>query len=102
MLKGQKILGCLIVIIVILVNINLANASRIIPGRFNTVTYRKVQLKNRIYNLIVDNTNKTMTVKGKVYNYKEMDEVENCFRKVIPLDYELICKIDTEIILEVF
>ena len=94
MLKSQKTLGCLIVIIVILVNVNLANANRMIPGRFNNIIYRKVQLKNRTYNLIVDNYYKTITVEGEVYDYKEMNEVENLFRKIIPFGYELICRLD--------
>lgn len=95
MLKGQKILGCLIVSIAILVNVNLANASRvIIPGRVNNVTYRKVQLKNKIYNLIFENASKTITVEGEVYDYEEMDEVENHFERMAPTGYELICRLD--------
>ena len=98
MSKGQKFLGCLVILIamIFLVNVNLANASRevTISGRVNNVTYREVQLKNRTYNLIVDNDSKIITIKGEVYDYEEMDEVENHFARMAPAGYELVSRLD--------
>ena len=98
MLKGQKNLGCLVILIaiIVLVNVNAANASRIAitTPRLERITFREVQLKDRVYKLIVNNNEKSITVEGVVLDFEEMDEVENHFKRIAPTDYQFICNLN--------
>ena len=58
------------------------------------VSKRKVEVGGRLFDVCINQTEKTITVKGYVNDWEEMDRVEGYFKHTGPSDYQVICQLD--------
>ena len=60
------------------------------------VSTRKVEVGGKLFDVCINQTEKTITVKGYVNDWEEMDRVEGYFKHTGPSDYQVICQLDFE------
>ena len=100
--KGLKKVVCLAVAALITMGIfgmNNAEASRKSMNLDNVVETkivrtRKVEVGGKLFDVCINQTEKTITVKGYVNDWEEMDRVEGYFKHRAPSDYQVICQLD--------
>ncbi|MGA1865344.1 MAG: hypothetical protein ACMUHX_09800 [bacterium] len=97
----KRVVFFMVVIIVMLsaINITKIDAMKRSLG-FNDVLNPKnvlswrTEINGKYFNVVVDRENKTVTVKGSVSDYYEMDLVKRHFDLRSPSDYRIIHRID--------
>ena len=81
-----------------IVGINKANAS----SRINLnsamekgmTRNRKVEIDGKIFDVLINLNEKSITIKGYVNDWDEMDKVEKYFKHRGPSNYQLKCELD--------
>jgi hypothetical protein len=58
------------------------------------IRHWKVEISGKLFNICVNRSKKTITIKGKVDDWDEMDKVENYFKHRGPSNYQVICQLD--------
>ena len=101
-MKGLKKVACLAVVAVIsmgILGVGNAEATRRpsnieVAMESGMIRSRKVEVSGKLFDVCINQTSKTITVKGYVEDWDEMDRVENYFRNTGPSDYQVICQLD--------
>ena len=101
-IKGLKKIACLAVVAVIGMSVlGVGNAQaykRSLNMNFsmeaNMISTRKVEVFGKLFDVCINHSSKTVTVKGYVDDWDEMDRVENYFKTKSPSNYKLICELD--------
>ena len=55
---------------------------------------RKVEVRGKLFDVCINQAEKTITIKGYVDDFDEMDEVEDYFKHRGPSDYQVRCELD--------
>ncbi|MGA1863789.1 MAG: hypothetical protein ACMUHX_01880 [bacterium] len=99
----KKIFICMLIIITILglFGIREANATRRAPDlnkamKPEVVPSWRTKINGKYFDVFVDRVKKTVTIKGFVGDWDEMDSVENHFSLRAPSNYKIINKIEFE------
>lgn len=101
-MKGLKKVACLAVVAVISMGIwgvgNAQASKRSLNMNFsmeaNMISTRKVEVSGKVFEVCINHSSKTITVKGYVDDWDEMERVENYFKSKSPSNYQLICQLD--------
>jgi len=62
--------------------------------RIENITYRKVEFKNRKFDVYINHNVKFISVHGRVDQWKDLDKVEDHFKILAPNDYRVYCDIE--------
>jgi len=99
--KGLKKGFCCVVILAVILSvfgIGKAEASRRVLNsnamKAGMIRTRRVELGGKFFDVSVNKTEKTITIKGLVEDWDEMDKVENYFNYTGPSDYKVISQLD--------
>lgn len=60
------------------------------------VTQRNVEINGRVYNVLTDKANKTITIKGYISDWDEEDQVKRYFDLRGPSNYKVSYQLDFE------
>ena len=60
----------------------------------NMISSRRVEVSGKLFDVCINHSSRTITVKGYVEDWDEMDKVENYFKTKSPSNYQLICELD--------
>ena len=72
-----------------------AEASRrVVTMKEMMVRQRKVEINGKLFDIEVNHTRKSITVRGYVEDWDEMDRVEKYFELKSPSDYRVTCELD--------
>lgn len=99
-LKGNVVLVVFLAAMVLtLVNAGVSEATRRALGLNDVMeksmtTQRKVEIRNKLYDVIINHTDQTIAVKGTVEDWDEMDAVEKYFTLRSPVSYQLTFDLD--------
>ena len=58
------------------------------------VTSRKVEISGKLFDVCINQAEKTITVRGLVEDWDELDRVEDYFKHRGPSDYQVTCDLD--------
>ena len=100
--KGLKKVVCIAVIAVATMSVfgvGYAEASRRTIDLDNAMetrmlTSRKVEISGKLFDVFINQAERTITVKGLVEGWDELDRVEDYFRNRGPSDYQLTCDLN--------
>jgi len=100
--KGLKKVVCFVVIAVAALSVfgaGYAEASRRMIDLDNAMetrmlSSRKVEISGKLFDVCINQAERTITVKGLVEDWDELDSVEDYFRNRGPSDYQLTCDLD--------
>ena len=97
--QGLKRNVCWVVIVamalIVLGNIGTCEAARrTLDLQQKMIRQRQVEINGKLYNVIVNHTDSTMTIRGYVDDWDEMDKVEKYFRLRVPNNYQVISELD--------
>ena len=101
-MKGLKKVVCFAVVAVIsmgILGVSNAEATRRARDLDHVVetkilSSRKVEVGGKLFDVCINQAEKTITVKGYVNDWEEMDKVEGYFKHRAPSDYQVICQLD--------
>ena len=68
------------------------NMNRIMESEMTRT--RKVEVRGKLFDVCINQVEKTITIKGYVDDFDEMDEVEDYFKHRGPSDYQVRCELD--------
>ena len=71
-----------------------SNLNQVIGGAM--VTQRNVEINGRVYNVLTDQANKTITIKGYIRDWDEEDQVKRYFELRGPSNYKVSYQLDFE------
>ena len=99
--KGLKKGFCFVIILAItlgVLGIGKAEASRRPLKnevmKAGMISNRKVEIGGKLFDICVNQTERTITIKGLVEDWDEMDRIENYFKNSGPSDYQVTCQLD--------
>jgi len=101
-MKGLKKVACLAVVAVISMGVlgigNAQACKRSLNMNFSMessmISTRKVEVSGKLFDVCINHSSKTITVKGYVDDWDEMERVKNYFKTKSPSNYQLICELD--------
>ena len=100
--KGLKKVVCFAVIAVAIMSVfgtGHAEASRRMIDLDETMemrmlTSRKVEVNGKLFDVFINQAEKTISVKGFVEDWNELDRIEDYFKHRGPSDYQVTCDLD--------
>lgn len=100
--KGLKRGACFVVIVVVIMNVvaitNAEDSRRSLDMNqameTGMISNREVEIGGKFFDICVNQARKTITIKGYVDDWDEMDQVENYFRNRGPANYQVISQLD--------
>jgi len=98
-LKKGSFFAIILMVTLVIVGMGPAEASRRAINMNSAmeagmIRNRKVEVSGKLFDVCINQTSKTITVKGYVDDWDEMDKVENYFKNTGPSDYQVICELD--------
>lgn len=100
--KGLKRVVCFVVIAVATMSVfkaGYAEASRRMIDLDNAMetrmlSSRKVEISGKLFDVCINQAERTITVRGLVEDWDELDRVEDYFKNRGPSDYQVTCNLD--------
>ena len=100
--KGSKKGACFLILLVAILTLfgitnaeatrRVVNMNRIMENEI--MRNRKVEVGGKLFDVCINQAEKTITIKGYVDDWDEMDQVEDYFEHRGPSDYQVQCELD--------